>query len=162
VAQVTELKSLGVITRMIELNTKESRGRLIGTAFIVIGSVVVISGLIWLIRTAAFVSRAAKAPGQVIALEHRGGGKNGSVSYSVFTFSDSSGIVHTQRSSGGVSVGGRVTVLYDSAAPQHSEIESFQTLWFGPIFFTGFGLIFGGFACLWLFMWTRAAHLQKP
>ena len=147
---------------MIELNTKESRGRLIGTAFVVIGSVVAIAGLIWLVRTAAFVSRAAKAPGQVIAMEQRNGGENGSVSYSVFAFTDSVGIVHTQRSSGGLSVGGRVTVLYDLAAPKHSEIESFQTLWFGPVFFTGFGLIFGGFACLWLFMWTRAARLQKP
>jgi hypothetical protein len=151
---------------MARFNTKESLGRLVGTVFIVVGSFVAVAGLIWLFRTMAFVSRATKAPGQVIAMERSEGSKGGSVFHPVFTFTDSAGIIHTQRSSFGSSdysfeAGERVTVLYDSTTPKHSKIESFQTVWFGPVFITGFGLLFGGFACFWLFMWTRAARLQK-
>jgi Protein of unknown function (DUF3592) len=157
---------LGGFTRMLELNAKESFGRLIGTAFIVIGSLVAIAGLIWLVRTVVFVSGATKASGQVIAMERSEGSKGGSAYHPVFTFADSAGIVHTQRSSFGSSdysfeAGERVTVLYDSTTPKRSKIESFQTVWLGPVFVTGFGLLFGGFACFWLFMWTRAARLQK-
>ncbi len=151
---------------MARFNTKESLGRLVGIAFIVIGSLFAIAGLIWLVRTAAFVSQAAKAPGQVIAMERSEGSEGGSVYYPVFTFTDSGGIVHTQRSSFGSSdysfeAGERVTVLYDTTTPKHSKIESFKTVWLGPVFVTGFGLLFGGFACFWLFMWTRVARLQK-
>lgn len=151
---------------MARFDTKESLGRLVGTVFIAVGSLFAIAGSIWLIRTAAFVSRAAKAPGQVIAMERSEGSKGGSVYHPVFTFTDSAGIVHTQRSSFGSSdysfeAGEHVTILYDSTAPKHSQIESFQSVWLGPLFITGFGLLFGGFACFWLFLWTRAARLLK-
>ena len=138
-----------------------------GTAFIVIGSLIAIAGLVWLAWTAAFMSRAAKAPGQVIAMERsEGSEKDSAVYHPVFTFVDSAGIVHTQRSSFGSSrysfeVGELVTIRYDSTTPKHSKMESFQTVWLGPIIVTGFGLLFGGFACFWLFMWTRAARLPK-
>lgn len=151
---------------MFGMNTNDLSGRIIGTAFIAVGSLIAIAGIIWLFRTAAFVSRAAKAPGQVIAMERSEGSEGGSVYHPVFTFTDSGGIVHTQRSSFGSSdfsfeAGEHVTVLYDSAVPKHSKIESFQTLWLGPLLITGFGLLFGGFASFWLFMWTRAARLHK-
>ncbi len=74
----------------------------------------------------------------------------------VFTFTDSGGISHTQRSSSGSSefsfeIGERVTVLYDPDTPRHSKIESFETVWLGPVVVTSFGLLVGGFACFWLY-----------
>ncbi len=149
---------------MARFDTKKSVGRLGGTVFVIIGSLVAVAGMVWLVRTAAFVSRAAKAPGLVIAMD-RSDGRRGSVYHPVFTFTDFGGVAHTQRSSIGsshssVEAGERVTVLYDSAAPKQSQIQTFQTVWLGPLFVTGFGLLFGGFACFWLFVWSRASLIQ--
>jgi hypothetical protein len=82
------------------------------------------------------------------------------------TFVDSSGGVHTQRSSFAASFytfepGERVTIFSDPHAPQHSKIDSFQTVWLVPLIFTGFGLLFGGFAYFWLFAATRGIKLEK-
>jgi hypothetical protein len=151
---------------MFEINVKKSFGRLVGVAFILIGNLILIAGLVWLVRTAAFVGRATQVPGQVITVERSAGSKGGSVYHPVFTFADSAGIVHTQRSSFGSSdlsfgTGERVNVLYDPTAPGLSKIESFETVWLGPVFVTGFGFLFGGFACVWLFLWTRAGRARK-
>lgn len=131
---------------MTKFNTNESHGRLVGTAFVIIGSLVAVAGLIWLIWTAGFVSRATKAIGQIIAMERSEGSEGGPIYQPVFTFTDSGGISHTQRSSSSTSefsfeIGDRVTVLYDSATPKHSKIESFETVWLGPLVVTGFGLL---------------------
>lgn len=141
-------------------------GRLIGRLFIVVGSLTAIAGVIWLIVTAVFVSRAAKAPGQVIAMERSQGSESGSVYRPVFTFTDSGGIIHTQVSSFGSSdfsfaVGEPVTVLYDPITPKHSKINSFQTIWFGPLFTTGMGIVSGSFACFWLYLWNRATRFTN-
>jgi hypothetical protein len=149
---------------MAKFETKESLGRLLGTVFIGIGGLITLAGLIWLVRTAVFVNQAAKVPGQIISMESSDGAKGGSVYHAVFKFNDSAGIAHTQRSSSGSSnysfeAGETVTVLYDPTTPKKSEIDSFQTLWRSPLAFTGFGLLFGGFACFWLFMWTRQSRL---
>ncbi|MDD5708108.1 MAG: hypothetical protein PHR35_19495, partial [Kiritimatiellae bacterium] len=45
--------------------------------------------------------------------------------------------------------------------PKHSKIDSVQTVWLGPLLITGFGLLFGGFACFWLFLVTRGIRLQQ-
>jgi hypothetical protein len=87
-------------------------------------------------------------------------------SFTVFTFTDTAGIVHTQRSSFGYSelsfyAGQPVTVLYESTTSKQSKIYSFQTVWLYPLFITGFGLLFGGIASLVLFLVSRGARLQK-
>lgn len=147
---------------MAGLNINKSLGRLVGTVFAIAGSLMAIAGIIWLVQTAAFVSRAIKAPGLVVAMERSGG----SAYFPVFTFTDAGGIVHTQRSSDGSSgfafkAGEHVTVLYDAAAPKRSKIQSFQTVWLGPLFVTGFGLSFGGFATFWLFLWSRLTRTRE-
>lgn len=151
------------------MNTSDARlspARIVGGGFILIGSLTAIAGLIWLFRTATFVMRASKAPGTVIEMERSTSSKGGSIYNPIFTFTDASGIVHTQRTSTGSSSytfepGEKVGVLYDSAAPKHSAIDSFHTVWLAPLFITGFGLIFGGFASFWLFLATRAMRLEK-
>ena len=153
---------------MAHRNALESMGRSVGTAFIIIGSLIAVAGLVWLFRTMAFVRGAAKASGQIVAVEHSRSYKGRSIYHPVFTFKDSAGIIHTQRSSLGsadysFAAGERVTVLYDPVAPEHSMIDSFQTIWLSPVFITAFGLLFGGFACFWLWLWIRAArHRTLP
>jgi hypothetical protein len=117
--------------------------------------------LFWLFHTMAFVKRAVSAPGQITAVEVETD-SDGTMHHPVFTFTDSAGVPHTQRSSVSSSspdfaVGEHVTVLYDPSAPKNSKIKSFQTVWLGPVIATGFGLFSAGFASLWLFLWTRAA-----
>jgi hypothetical protein len=138
-------------------------GRNIGVGFIIVGSLLAIVGLAWLLWTASFVSNAAKALGQVTKMERGEGSEGGSMYHPIFTFTDASGIVHTQRSSHGsaghfVEVGERVTVLYDATRPAISKIDSFETVWLGPVVITGFGLFIGGFASLWLLGWSRATR----
>jgi len=152
--------------RLTESTGNASLGRLVGGLFIVIGSLMAIAGLIWLVNTAVFVRRAAKAPGLVIAMDRSEGSEGGSVYHPVFTFADAGGIIHTQRSSFGSSdfsfeVGQHVAVLYDPVTPKHSKIESFQTVWFGPLMITVMGILGGAFACFWLFLWIRGTRLKN-
>jgi hypothetical protein len=137
--------------------------KLVGRVFVGIGSVVAIVGLIWLSKTAAFVSKASKASGTVIEMEHSTSSEGGSMYSPVYTFADASGIIHTQHSSSASSSytfepGEKVIVLYDSAAPKNSEIDTFRQVWLGPLFVTGFGMAFGGFACFWLYVVIRGTR----
>jgi hypothetical protein len=151
------------------MNTSKANlsiARVAGGGFILVGSLIAIAGLIWLTRTAWFSLHAAKAAGVVVAMERSESSEGGSTFHPVFTFTDGAGIIHTQRASFGSSTysfesGERVTVLYDPAVPKHSKIDSFQTVWLGPLLITGFGLLFGGFACFWLFLAARGIRLQQ-
>jgi hypothetical protein len=141
-------------------------GKTIGRAFVGIGSVVAIAGLIWLSKTATFVSKASKASGTVIQMDSSRSSKGGTTYSPVFTFTDSSGIIHTQHSSIGSSSytfepGEKVTVLYDSAAPNNSEIDTFGQVWLGPLLVTGFGMAFGGFAYFWLYVVIRGTRAEN-
>ena len=141
-------------------------GRVVGLLFIVVGSLMALAGALWLIHTAWFVVHAAKAPGTVIAMDESDDSDHGTIYYPRFTFSDASGIIHTQRSSFGSSnfsfeVGEKVTILYEAATPKHSSIDSFQTVWLGPLFVAVFGLLFGGFACVWSYLWKRGVQKQR-
>jgi hypothetical protein len=140
--------------------------KLVGRVFVGIGSVVAIAGLIWLSKTAAFVSKASKASGTVIQMDSSTSSKGGTTYSPVFTFTDASGIIHTQHSSSGSSSytfepGEKVVVLYDSAAPKNSEIDTFGQVWLGPLLVTGFGMAFGGFACFWLYVVIRGTRTEK-
>lgn len=146
-------------------DAKLSLARLVGGGFIIVGSLIGIIGFIWLVRTAVFVSRAAKAPGTVIEMERSIMPEGNSTYHPIYTFADASGVIHTQRTASGSSgytfePGEKVTVLYDSSTPKHSEIDSFDTVWSGPLIITGFGLLFGGFASFWLLLATRARRLE--
>ena len=117
-----------------------------------IGGLITMGGLMWLIRTAVFVSGSDKSAGQIIAMERTKGSRG---VYPVFTFTDSSKNVRTQRSGipeHSFKVGERLTILYDPANPKHAEIDTFQTVWLPPFEVTGFGLLFGGFSWIMLLL----------
>ena len=140
--------------------------KLVGRFFVVVGSLVAIIGLIWLGKTAAFVSRASKASGTVIEMERSTSSKGGSMYSPVYTFADASGITHTQHSSFASSSytfepGEKVIVLYDSAAPINSKIDTFGQVWLTPLFMSGFGMAFGGFACFWLYVVIRGTRNEN-
>lgn len=151
---------------MGQTRTDSKLTRIVGGWFLATGILIAVIGAVWLTRTALFVRAASKASGQIIAMERSEGSEGGSVFHPVFTFTDGSGIIHTQLSSFGSSdysfePGESITVLYDAATPKHSQIESFQTVWLGPLLITGFGLLFGGFAALWLFLVSRATSITR-
>jgi len=151
------------------MNTSDNNvalAKIVGRVFVGIGSVVAICGLIWSGKTAAFVSRASKASGTVIEMERSTSSKGGSMYSPVYTFADASGIIHTQHSSFASSSytfepGEKVIILYDSAAPTSSEIDTFGQVWLGPLLVTGFGMAFGGFACFWLYVVIRGTRTEK-
>jgi hypothetical protein len=137
-----------------------------GGIFVGLGSLIAIAGLIWLVRTVAFVATATKAPGTVIEVERTTSSKGASIYHPIFTFSDASGIMHTQRTFVGSSTytfepGNKVAVLYIASEPTRSEIDSFQTIWIGPLICTGFGLLFGGLAYYLIFQSTRKPQPVK-
>jgi len=131
--------------------------KLAGGFFLLIGCLVAVWGVVWLGKTIIFVNQAARAPGTIVEMERSDFSKGSSVYYPIFTFVDSSGATHTQKASVGSSTytfepGERVSVLYDKAAPKHSEIDSFGTIWTAPLLVTVFGVVFGGFSFLWTFI----------
>jgi hypothetical protein len=137
-----------------------------GGVFMVIGGLIAIAGLVWLVRTITFVMYAAKTPGTIIEMERDTTSKGGSSYHPIFTFSDGSGIIHTQRTFVGsstytFSVGDKVTVLYYVSEPERSEIDSFQTIWLGPLIATGFGLLFFGIPYCTIFLATRKPKPPK-
>ena len=119
-------------------------------SFIVIGLLITLGGLVWLGKTASFVHRAEKVPAVVLRTEiHQT--KHNVAEYPVFRFTEPSGLVRTQRSSAGVGFwktrpGAQVVILYDPAAPEKAEINSFVDLWLGPLAMIPAGLIFAGAA----------------
>lgn len=121
--------------------------RAVCRAFLLLSGLVTLAGLIWLVRTAAFVAGATRASGAIIALKEEPAVDRSSTNYfPLFVFSDSSGTIHTQRSYPNVTVaafepGQKIVVLYSPNSPEHSKIDSAKTLWFGPLLCTGGGLL---------------------
>jgi hypothetical protein len=114
----------------------------------VVGGLLALAGLLWLSWTAVFVLRAAKASGQITDMAPSSG-RRGTSWYPIFMFMDAHGVLRTKRSHVGSSSntfvpGQQVTVLYLPSDPQNCEIDSFHTLWFGPLCFTVLGLACGG------------------
>ena len=140
--------------------------RLVGGWFILTGALVTIAGLIWLTRTGLFVLRAAKAPGSVIEMQRSESSDGGTLYRPVFAFSDAGGIIHTHVASMASSTftfepGEKVTILYDPSAPKRSKIDSFHTVWLGPLFVFGIGFLSGSFACVWLALAIRGIARQQ-
>lgn len=139
--------------------------RLISLWFLGVTCLMVIGGSIWLAYNLWFVAHASKTTGHIVAMQPSHG-PHGDIEYSpVFSFNDASGIVHTQKCSMSSSeysfeVGENVTILYDPARPLHSKIDSFGTLWFGPLFVIGASLISGSFIAVIVYAFSRIRQNQ--
>lgn len=87
-------------------------------------------------------------------------------SFPFFTFTDRSGVSHKGRilsgtTSSHLKSGDTIPVLFDPSAPEDSRIDTFGGIWSGPLAVTGFGILFGGLTCLWLFAAIRTVTPEQ-
>ncbi len=131
--------------------------RIIGLAFGLVGLMLLVWCWFSYQDTAAFLTHAAPATGQVVKNEHRS--SNGKTTcYPVIAFRTDRGqqIEFTSNGSGlcAYAVGETVAVLYDPVAPSEANEDSFFGLWLLPLMLGGMGLGFTGlgFTGWWLFL----------
>lgn len=112
-----------------------------GGIFAGVGAIFLALGLVFLHHTRTFLATAATAPGEVIALERRGG------YHPVVQFQLPDG--EPMRFAGQVGstppayqVGQSVEVLYNPEQPRSARIRSFLELWFVATLFTSMGGLF--------------------
>ena len=111
-------------------------------------------GVYWYNVNTAFVDTAVRTKGEVVDVKRieetrrRDGRTREEVTYyPVVEFDDGDGQTHEFRSSAGsnppaYSEGDRVEVLYDPGDPQQASINSFTSLWVGPLVTGGLGAVF--------------------
>ncbi|MCX3060842.1 DUF3592 domain-containing protein [Streptomyces beihaiensis] len=128
--------------------------------FLAIGSVCLVVGLVLTGSSISYVTSAKHAKGTVISndsvttRETRGTGSkqhsyNKTMVYPVVRFTPDGGKPVEFRSSTGTNspsygLGDQVDVLYKADSPKDAKINSFLTLWLGPLVLGGIGLVFGG------------------
>ena len=150
------------------IHVPKSAGVILGGTFALLGGLVFVVGVVWLARTALFVSRAHQVPGRIVETEQiRDADDGGSVYLPVYTFTDAKGVVHTQRSSSGgaehaYAPGQRITVFYDDKKPKDSRIGSLWSIWIGPLCVTAFGVFAAGLTAIFLLAFTGAAPPAHP
>ncbi|QND54659.1 DUF3592 domain-containing protein (plasmid) [Phyllobacterium sp. 628] len=127
---------------------------------------------ILLLKTHRFIVRAEHAQGRVIAMMPERSRGDGSVVYKpVVEFNTPAG----ERIEFQSSVGSNppafetnevVQVLYEPANPRSAEINSFWSLWLGPVITTGLFLVFGGLTCSMFlriqFRWFGSHRKKQP
>ncbi len=125
--------------------------QLLGMISTGIGALVLGGGLFSLHHTRTFLATAARATGEVIALEprwsrrRRGGSTCHYYPVVQFQLPDGEWVRFTGQVGStppAYRVGQRVEVLYKPGQPRSARIRSFLELWFGPILFTGMGGLF--------------------
>jgi Protein of unknown function (DUF3592) len=124
------------------------------------GILMFVAGALWCVNTATFASHASKAQGIIIGNERSKTYGRGEAYYPIYEFVDDADIIHNAKTPYASSTfafkqGDHVTVLYEHEDPTHSTIDSFKTLWLGPMLVMGFGLLFGSFALMMLCIVTR-------
>jgi hypothetical protein len=133
---------------------------------LILGSVLLVIGLVWVSRTADFVRRAARVPGTILRIELVKS-KSTTGHFPVFTFTDPAGTVRTHRSATGFGLsshrpGQKVMVLCDPAAPENARIESGLGMWFEPVGLTAFSVVMVGIGAIRLWRARRAALREPP
>ena len=117
-------------------------------ALVGVGTAALIGGALMALGSRQFLSRAAEAQGEVVALEERTRIKSPHpLIHPVVVFKTLSGqSVRFTSPSGSfppeAAVGDRVSVLYQAGQPEAARIRSFSSLWLFPLVFGGVGLAF--------------------
>ncbi len=134
--------------------------------FAVVGSAIMAGSFFWYTETKSFIGEAQTAPGVVIELVSSR--NNDSITYQpVVEFTTEKGQKIEFTSSVGSnppshSEGDQIEVLYHENTPQKAKINSFFSLWFGPILLLIFGSIFSivGFGLL-LYPRLKSKKIEK-
>jgi hypothetical protein len=121
--------------------------RRLAALFLAVGLLALTGSGFWAVRTRAFLGRAEKAPGTVVALEPTRSDRS-TYYHPVVRFGLRSGQERTFRSHFGSnppshSVGETVEVLYDPDDPSDARIDSTFSRWGGVMIFAAVGAIFG-------------------
>jgi len=134
--------------------------RKVGKLFFWVAVVLLVAGMVLLVRAVVFVSTAKQAEAVVTEVEsHRDarrrapGRRFPRVYTPTFRFTDTTGRQHVVRlkvssSRYDYTVGERVTILYDPAAPEHVRVRSFFGTWGVTLLVLALGLGAGFFACV--------------
>jgi hypothetical protein len=129
---------------------------------------------VWFARTALFIRRASKATGTLTTISPREDGVSPADRVTTWdvtaTYSDSTGAVRTVKSAWhqpsswpSLKVGDSVSVLYDPWAPDHADIDAFETLWYSWFWVTGvvLGLWSGGAFFVLIFRYPPGSRLLE-
>ena len=136
----------------------------VGCGFVIFGMIIAIIGLTWVTKTALFIKRAVKVPGEIVTVTSIVGTKagredpfQGTTYKPVVAYTDLKGVRHEVASSRAsrrdtFSAGDAVQVYYDPADPKQMFIDERYALWFAPGIIAGMGLFWVGFVggCLYL------------
>lgn len=116
-------------------------------SFLVAGSVLTFLALVFLVRTAVFLSDAVRVEASVIKNETTYSDEGNPLYQPTFFFRDGQGSGHTVRlhyssSEYGYNEDDRVSVLYDPDDPQTIRIDSFFGIWLLTVVFGFIGICF--------------------
>lgn len=130
--------------------------RLVGGIFSVVGIGLLLGGFAFWQAQTRFVRSSAQAVGTVTDFVKQRDSRNRATYAPQVRFVTSDGQKHEFTSTvssnpRGFEVGDKVTVLYDPAAPNTAQINTFLQLWFGPVLLAGMGFVFStvGGGLLW-------------
>lgn len=116
--------------------------------FRIVGSILILIGLVLIISKILFIDQANSAVGTVTDIIQRKTQDSNDVIYSTqVQFQTTDGIVRTftsgiKGSSPLYAVGSTVKVIYDPQNPQNAEINAFLTMWFLQTFLIFMGMFF--------------------
>ncbi|RMD83785.1 MAG: DUF3592 domain-containing protein [Candidatus Dadabacteria bacterium] len=122
----------------------------------------------WTSNINAFLEKAIVGDGKVVDLIYKRTGSGSSASYSYFPvveFNDVTGARIRFESRVGTNPpayakGETVRVLYDPADPTAAKIDSFMSLWFGPLLVAFFAVVFGSISIGWS-LWNIAKERRE-
>ena len=152
------MNKLGTTLAVITTLKTESQVRQAGSAFLMFSGFLAFAGVFLMVRTAMFVHRAVRLPGEVVSVGMIRQSRSGSIYYPIFTITNSSGkALRIQSSSFSTDYafkpGQHVTVLYDANESNHSMIDTLDQVWGypvkllgGAIFLCALGLVFKSLA----------------
>ena len=153
---------------MNPVHLPRSAGIILGGTFVALGGLILLVGVVWLTRAALFAHRAVRVTGQIVDNAEVRGAGTGVIYYPVYVFTDAAGVRYTQRAVIGssraeFSPAQSVAVLYDPKSPKDSKIEPLGSVWAGPLFAVGFGVLATGCACIFLLAFLRVPrHARSP
>jgi len=99
----------------------------------------------WYAKTDTFLAQAFKTEATVVDVE-KSTSDDGAMYYPVFSFSDKNGNRHRIHSKMGsyppaYKIGDTVTIFYDPQIPEKTKLDSFVSLWLGPVILGVLGFI---------------------